>query len=71
MVLPRVDDGPESERSDNPAVRYLGVRIPDDLFEAVKDAAERDRRTLTAWVTIALERHLAEQQGREREQGND
>ena len=67
MSSSRVDESRETERSDNLSVRYLSVRIPDELFEAVKDAAERDRRTMTAWVTIALEQHLAEQESRERE----
>jgi hypothetical protein len=71
MTVQRVDERPDIERGENPVVRYLGVRIPDELFEAVKAAAERDRRTLTAWVTIALEQHLARQERREREQDGE
>jgi hypothetical protein len=69
MTIPRVAERRDIERGENPCVRYLGVRIPEELFDSVKAAADRDRRTLTAWVTIALEEHLAEQERHERDRG--
>lgn len=42
-----------------PGVRQLYTEIPDALAELLDALSQRNRRTLTAEVIIALERHLA------------
>jgi predicted HicB family RNase H-like nuclease len=43
-------------------VRYLSVRVEDDLYERVRAAAQQDRRSMNVWVTIALERAVEDQE---------
>jgi hypothetical protein len=43
-------------------MRHISVRVSDELFARVKDLADADRRTLQAWLTIQLERIVAEEQ---------
>lgn len=41
-------------------MRYLSVRVEDELYARVRAAAEADRRSMNTWVTLALERAVAE-----------
>lgn len=41
----------------------VSFRLPDGLRDKVRDAARRDRRTMTQWMVIVLEKALAEQSG--------
>ena len=66
MTAQRADRPDDLDRDDNLDMRYISARIPDELFEQVKAAAERDRRTVTAWLTIAIEKSLADQEQREK-----
>jgi hypothetical protein len=65
MFDPRAD----SERTEAPdimdAVRYLSLRVDDQLHERVRAAADRDMRTLTAWLTRAVIAALEAQEERE------
>lgn len=36
------------------------VRVPDDIHRALKDAAERDERTVSQQVRFIIRQHLAE-----------
>jgi hypothetical protein len=40
-------------------VKHINTRFPDELHDAVTDAAVADRRPIGAWVRIACEEKLA------------
>jgi hypothetical protein len=42
-----------------PGKRHLYVEIPETLGEQLDELAKRNRRTITAEVVLALEKHLA------------
>jgi hypothetical protein len=46
---------PSSKR---PGKRHLYIEIPEALGQALEALADKNRRTITAEVTIALENHL-------------
>jgi hypothetical protein len=50
-------------------MRTLSIRVDDETFAAITDAARRDRRTVTAWVSLACEQRLADQLEREQREG--
>ena len=50
-VEKRVDDAASSE-----GTRYVGVRMPQNLYERLVDVAKRERRSLNAQVVVLLER---------------
>jgi predicted DNA-binding protein len=56
---------------ENDAMRHVGLRLPDELFDRLKSLAEADRRPLNTYLTILIERHVAdaERQAREADQG--
>jgi predicted HicB family RNase H-like nuclease len=60
---------PHEDRSgqDEP-VRYIGVRVADELYEKVRAAAEADRRSINVWVTLVLERAVAEIEREQRDE---
>ncbi len=41
-------------------MKQLNVRLPEELHEKLKVAAERDRRSLNAMIIVMIERGLAE-----------
>lgn len=45
-------------------MRYLSVRVEDDLYERVREAAKQDRRSVNVWVTLVLERAVEEAEGK-------
>src|SRR5262245_15205119 len=52
------------EASSSPGKSYhkhpvLGLRLPADLVDLMRTLAARERRTLTAQISLALEEHLA------------
>ena len=49
-------DGPGSIEP----VRFISVRVPDELHERIRAAAEDDRRSISNWVIITLEQALDE-----------
>jgi hypothetical protein len=53
------------------AMRHVGLRLSDELFAKVKNAADADRRTLNTWVTIQLERAVADLEREAREQADE
>lgn len=44
-------------KKDRHLTRPIGVRLDEDLVERIRGIAKENRRTLTAEVAIALERH--------------
>ncbi len=40
-------------------MKHINLRLPDDLHEQVKDAAERDRRSINTWIVVQIERAIS------------
>jgi hypothetical protein len=41
-------------------MKVITMRVPSELHAAVMQAAEEDRRSMTAYLQLLLERHFAE-----------
>ena len=41
--------------------KFIQAQVSADLHKAVQDAARQDRRTVTAWVNVQLERAAQKQ----------
>ena len=53
-------------------MRWLNVRVGDELYERIKHAAEDDRRSMSNWASVAFEEKLARiERERNREEPND
>ena len=50
-------------------VRYVGLRVPDDLHAWLTAMSERDRRSLNSEVIVLLEEVKAVRERAERERG--
>jgi hypothetical protein len=50
-------------------MKYLQVRLGDDLYSRLKAAADRDHRSLNGEVIVALERFLADAEREQRARG--
>jgi predicted HicB family RNase H-like nuclease len=52
-------------------MRWVNVRVGDELYERIKAAADADRRSLSNWIAFACEEKLArtERERTERERG--
>lgn len=46
--------------------RHLNLRLPGDIHERVKTAAASDHRSMNSWITVVIQRALAEQEAAER-----
>lgn len=46
--------------NDRHKLRLMGLRLPDELQASLRALAAKNRRTLTAEIQIALEKHLAD-----------
>lgn len=46
-------------------VKQIGLRLPDDLHDQVKEAADRDRRSIHSEVLWLIEQALAQRVERE------
>jgi predicted HicB family RNase H-like nuclease len=53
--------------SDRGPTKFLTMRVPWDLYEAARDAAERDGRSLSNWIQKAM-RDRVGAQGQEAEE---
>lgn len=42
--------------------KQISLRLSEDLHARINDASHRDRRSMNSWITIVLERALAEQE---------
>jgi predicted HicB family RNase H-like nuclease len=40
-------------------MRWVNVRVGEELYERIKAAAEADRRSLSNWIGVACEEKLA------------
>ena len=40
-------------------MKSLGIRVTDTVYEAIKAAAERDKRSMANWITLAIQEKLA------------
>jgi hypothetical protein len=60
MIQRRADENDGIGTGTMTDMRYIGVRVSDQLYEQVKRLADTDRRSLNVYITILLERAVAD-----------
>lgn len=51
---------PKATQADRHKFKVVGFRLPNRLMDAIRNLASENRRTLTAEIELALEKHLQE-----------
>ena len=60
MPSPRGTTASDDASENIGRVRYISLRVPDELYERIRQHADADRRSLNVFLIILIERALDE-----------